>query len=864
MSFRKSVLLTFGILLGSAHPSQAQLCGTPGKDGVGNPTGIINTYYPGTASVAAGATSIPVGAPTGSGTPISAGDLLLVIQMQSAIINSSNTAAYGDGATGAGYTALNGAGQFEYVVATGPVAGGVVPIQGANGGGLVNSYLEAPYSGTQGQETYQVVRVPQYSSATVNNGLTASYWNGSTGGILAMDVAGPLNLNNATASVDGEGFRGGGSRNLNGGSGGASTDFATLSTNGYHDSKGEGIAGTPRFVFDPVGLVDIDSGVEGYPGGGSFARGAPGNAGGGGTDSHPIDNGNNSGGGGGGNGGAGGLGGNSFYDNFVVGGLGGAVFPAAVNQMVLGGGGGAGVQNNSLNGQSSGGAGGGMIFVRASTVSGTGTFSANGLQGLDTTALDATGGGGAGGSVLVATASGNLSGLTVNAMGGRGGNDAPSGPDHGPGGGGGGGIVLSTSAPGAANVSAGIPGLTDSSINYGAAGGSTGTTNPAIPLSQIPGAQLCAAATTPTPTATGCSIGNWTANGSAIVSSNAVTFPGTDVAGSAWNNTPIDLSSNFDMTFPVYLGPNAGAADGVAFVLQTEGLNAIGGWGAGMGFGNVAGTLPIAPVSPSVDVPIDTWSDPGPPDNDPTYDHLSVLENGVMGNWIAGPVAALPSQANVDDGTVHIFRVVWNASTTTLSVYFDGNLRLTLTQDFVNQVFGGTSSVYWGITGSANMGEWVGLPCQVMPVPTSTFTGTPTLTPTVTPTFTPTLSPTLTPTATITQTPTPTATSTPTSTPTPSCELEVWPDPFNPKYAVDACLKIGCLTPGSTATIYTVSGEKVWSTQDSAFRYGVPYTAVWDGQNQNGVPVSPGIYYYVIQNGSQVVKDGKFLLLRGP
>ncbi|MBK6405966.1 MAG: hypothetical protein IPF66_13500 [Holophagales bacterium] len=53
----------------------------------------MNTYYPGTSSVSAGManTCIAVGAPTGSTTPIAAGNLLLVIQMQDANINSSNT-----------------------------------------------------------------------------------------------------------------------------------------------------------------------------------------------------------------------------------------------------------------------------------------------------------------------------------------------------------------------------------------------------------------------------------------------------------------------------------------------------------------------------------------------------------------------------------------------------------------------------------------------------------------------------------------------------------------------------------------------------------------------------------------------------
>ncbi|MEO0686639.1 MAG: isopeptide-forming domain-containing fimbrial protein, partial [Cyanobacteria bacterium J06649_11] len=76
------------ILLGEANFSRvtaqtARLCAQPGKDGPGiNISGVVNTYFPGTANVNAGDTSIPIGTPTGASTPIQAGDLLLVMQMQ--------------------------------------------------------------------------------------------------------------------------------------------------------------------------------------------------------------------------------------------------------------------------------------------------------------------------------------------------------------------------------------------------------------------------------------------------------------------------------------------------------------------------------------------------------------------------------------------------------------------------------------------------------------------------------------------------------------------------------------------------------------------------------------------------------------
>ncbi len=100
----------------------------------GTLSGVVNTYYPGTANVAVGATSIPVGASTGAGGTIANGSLLLVIQMQDASINTSNTVAYGNGSTGTGFTTINNAGNYEFVTATGPMSGGSCAHQGSRTG----------------------------------------------------------------------------------------------------------------------------------------------------------------------------------------------------------------------------------------------------------------------------------------------------------------------------------------------------------------------------------------------------------------------------------------------------------------------------------------------------------------------------------------------------------------------------------------------------------------------------------------------------------------------------------------------------------------------------------------------------------
>lgn len=502
--------IAFACLAALPARSFAQDCPTViGEDGSpGALTGIINTYYPGTASAAAGATTISIGTSTGSSTAATAGDLLLVIQMQDGTIDSTNSLLYGDGLlgpnVGAGVTALNNTGLYEYVRLV-SITSSQMTIRGrGTNNGLVNGYSRA--TGTP-RRTFQVVRVPEYLNVTLGSGLTALRWNGSTGGVLVIDVADSLFLNGATVSVDGLGFRGGGGRRLTGQNGLSSTDYRTTASTTANGSKGEGIAGTPRYIYDASTNAVVDNTDEGYPSG-SYARGAPGNAGGGGTDGNPSSNSNNSGGGGGGNCGAGGQGGNSYSNQITDGGIGGADVTNSSTRVFMGGGGGAGSTNDGSqdDGQdhqppdgtgifSSGGAGGGIIMARAGRVIGSGTFSANGAAAPFSSGRDGGGAGGAGGSIYLATRTGSPAGLTASATGGRGGNAWPSrspsgtpGERHGPGGGGGGGSVFTSGSIGSTVVTGGANGTTTTAADsFGAASGSAGCSSTAYTISVVPG-----------------------------------------------------------------------------------------------------------------------------------------------------------------------------------------------------------------------------------------------------------------------------------------------------------------------------------------------------------------------------------------
>ena len=502
--------------------SEFTSCATTTVTAGGNLSGVINTYYPGTATVVAGSTSITLGAATGAGTQISSGDLLLIMQMQDAAISTSNNSQYGDGISGSGATTLNNAGVYEYATASNgvPTSGGTLTlIAGGPGGGLLYTYTAAAASSSQGARTFQVIRVPNYASATLTSGLTASAWNGSTGGVLALNVSGTLTLNGATVSVNGLGFRGAAGLFLNGTTGAANTDYlftapstyntTTLTvTAGADGGKGEGIAGTPEWVENVTGVTGgavtagtvVNTGQsypEGYPLG-SVARGAPGNAGGGATDGNPASNDQNGGGGGGGNGGDGGQGGDSWNTNLSVGGSGGSAFPASSSRVVMGGGGGAGSSNNSSNFMSSSGApGGGIVMIRAANISGNATITASGLAAYNNTPNDGGGGGGAGGSIvfLYSTVTGTPA-VTLTANGGRGGDAWDGGTfnnanRHGPGGGGGGGAVLysSNGATVTPNVTGGANGITlnNAAASYGATSGSAGVSTSGVTLDSSPG-----------------------------------------------------------------------------------------------------------------------------------------------------------------------------------------------------------------------------------------------------------------------------------------------------------------------------------------------------------------------------------------
>lgn len=175
-----------------------------------------------------------------------------------------------------------------------------------------------------------------------------------------------------------------------------------------------------------------------------------------------------------------------------------------------------------------------------------------------------------------------------------------------------------------------------------------------------------------------------------------------DQSGGVWYDNPIDFSNDFTIYYQSYFGSNdADGADGMALVIKQNSNPAIGDTGAFIGYGG---------IDQSLIVEFDTFQNNGGADqgpeafSDPSYDHIAIMKNGVADHAsssnLAGPIQASDNSVNIEDGVDHEVKIEWISSSQTLKVYFDCNLRLSITEDFKNTIFEGDSSVYFGFVGS--------------------------------------------------------------------------------------------------------------------------------------------------------------------
>ncbi|HJX70483.1 MAG TPA: hypothetical protein VJ346_00980, partial [Bacteroidales bacterium] len=272
-------------------------------------------------------------------------------------------------------------------------------------------------------EKIQLVNVYETDNAVISGTLTASDWDGNTGGILAMIVFDTLQFQ-ADIDVSGKGFRG------------------ALPETGFTGNCRTPINPLDLENYDTINFYSDELNRAGNKGEGTvstsfpYTKGAYWAATGGGG-----GNGVFAGGGGGSNYGRGGDGGkqtNSCVPDYALVAMGGIAGDEYYDtlRIGMGGGGGSGVQSNTTT-ASKGGDGAGIVIIAAGALEGNGySIFADG-EGVITTVDASGGGGGAGGTVLIDASSFN-SALNIYVRGGKGGNTGTT--CTGAGGGGGGGV----------------------------------------------------------------------------------------------------------------------------------------------------------------------------------------------------------------------------------------------------------------------------------------------------------------------------------------------------------------------------------------------------------------------------------------
>lgn len=585
-SIMKKFLLSLGFVL-----MVVSVLAQSGKNGdvtISTANAEVNAYTTLTADAAVGSMRIKVASNTLTSNfsgPLEDGDLIFIYQAQGATINGTlngNVGEPGDISWGEVLN-YNNCGNYEFV-----------EVRKSNSPDSIGLACALTHDYTAAGKV-QIVRVPRYNSLTVNSGasITCPAWNGSTGGLVIVEVKGQATIN-GSIDASAKGFRGGsliGDNSTTYWPGWASTSKELGA------EKGEGIGGYQS---------DYDSK------GGKYARGAAANAGGGG-------NAHNAGGGGGANGGnienwsgfgvpdatynaawalespsisgltssGGGKGGYTFSDNNCdamaqgpgdacwggdsrrpYGGTGGRPLDYSTGKLFFGGGGGAGDQNNNDGGD--GGSGGGLIFIESyEDVTGTGSIVANGSAGEDTdpsnppfnnyAGNDGAGGGGAGGTVIVSARNSISNGLSIMANGGDGGDQVFGiwpfinvSEAEGPGGGGGGGYVSLSIAGPAVSVLGGANGITESPQltefpPNGATSGSSGESNTSVDVWYIEseGASIPCNSTSATLTAN--VIGS-------LPSNTTITWHDAEVGGNLLATGSTYNATDITSTITVYLG----------------------------------------------------------------------------------------------------------------------------------------------------------------------------------------------------------------------------------------------------------------------------------------------------------------------
>lgn len=198
------------------------------------------------------------------------------------------------------------------------------------------------------------------------------------------------------------------------------------------------------------------------------------------------------------------------------------------------------------------------------------------------------------------------------------------------------------------------------------------------------------------PAAAGCLALNGDAKG---IAGGGVRLTAAEVGqrGSAWLEEKQALACGFDTTFVIRLESGFGGADGMAFVIQNQGLEALGGGGSGMGYGFGGGGDGIPG---SLAVEIDTFAFGG----EFPADHISIQSAGAGANSSddAFSLGHFTLPFDINDGQERSLRVRYRPGT--MEVFVDGRLDpdLTVAVDLTNvggaDILDGDGAAWIGFT----------------------------------------------------------------------------------------------------------------------------------------------------------------------
>jgi len=179
--------------------------------------------------------------------------------------------------------------------------------------------------------------------------------------------------------------------------------------------------------------------------------------------------------------------------------------------------------------------------------------------------------------------------------------------------------------------------------------------------------------------------------------------------GMITNLYPKDLTQNFELDFEAYFGSNFGSgADGIAVVFSKAcNPNLVDGAGIG-----------ASGIPNSVIIEFDTYNNDFSSFDIPEH-HITIFKNGQMNSFnhimdaVSQPVCASSDCDIIDNNSWHQIKIKWqyiSATSQKISVFFDGNLRVTSTKNHISNSFLGSTKVFYSLsaaTGAAHNDQQV-------------------------------------------------------------------------------------------------------------------------------------------------------------